>query len=94
MTIRQIIQRTQKGLPVTGVKVPVYNETEIGVMPDLRKMDISEIHDLKKRLKQSEDQIRKQLQQEEEKRQQQETEEFYKKKFGTPTIPIIPTEEV
>lgn len=100
MSIAEIISRTQKGLPVTGVRVPMYNETEDGIMPDLRNMDISEIYELKQRIAAKERAIRKQLQEQEEKRQQEETEAFYKKKFGTPptppvgdNIPLVPTEE-
>lgn len=97
MSIDEIIRRTQKGLPVTGVKVPLYNETDDGVLPDLRKLDISELHELKKRMAQAEKDIRKQLAEEEEKRQLEETEAFYRRKFGInqqaePTE-ITPTEE-
>lgn len=28
MTVREIINRSNKGLPITGVKVPMYNETD------------------------------------------------------------------
>lgn len=82
MSILEIIARTQKGLPVTGVKVPIYNETEDGILPDLRNMDLSEIHELKRRMQQVERDIRVQLQEEKEKTEQKQTEEFYKKKFG------------
>lgn len=98
MTIREIINRTQKGLPVTGVRVPMYNETEDGIMPDLRNMDISEIYELKRRIQQTERTLRKKLEEEEEEKQREETEAFYKKKFGAkpevkPEV-ITPTEEV
>lgn len=82
MTVREIINRTQKGLPVTGVKVPMYNETEEGIMPDLRNMDISEIYELKQRIKRKEDEIRKSLQKQQEEKQLSEREEYYRKKFG------------
>lgn len=98
MTIREIINRTEKGLPVTGVRIPMYNETEDGIMPDLRDMDISEIYELKKRIKKTEDELRKKLQKEEEERTQKETEEYYRKKFGTkPEVKsdvITPTEVI
>lgn len=97
MTIREIINRTRKGLPVTGVRVPVYNETEDGVMPDLRNMDISEIHELKMRIRQTEKDIRKKLQKEHEEEEQRKTEEYYKKKFATEqrnVTDLTPTEEI
>lgn len=82
MSIDEIIKRTQKGLPVTGVKIPLYNETDDGILPDLRRLDISELHELKKRMAQAEKEIRKQLAEDEEKRQLEETEAFYAKKFA------------
>lgn len=82
MTIREIINRTNKGLPVTGVRVPMYNETEDGIMPDLRNMDISEIYELKKRIQKTEKELRQKLEKEDLERKQKETEEYYKKKFG------------
>lgn len=82
MSIDEIIKRTQKGLPVTGVKIPLYNETDDGILPDLRRLDISELHELKKRMAQAEKEIRKQLAEDEEKRQLEETEAYYAKKFG------------
>lgn len=90
MTIAEIIQRTQKGLPITGVRVPMYNETEDGIMPDVSRMDISEVYALKRAIAAKEKEIRQRLQEEEQKRQQEETEAYYKKKFGTP--PPKPTE--
>lgn len=90
MTIREIINRTEKGLPITGVRVPLYNETEDGIMPDLRNMDISEIYELKQRIADKEKQLRKKLQEDEEKKQQEEAEAYYRKKFATP--PAKPTE--
>lgn len=98
MSIREIINRSQKGLPVTGVSVPLYNETEDGIMPDLRNMDISEIYELKIRIQQKEKEIKKQLEEEAEKRQLEETEAYYAKKFKkleTKTVvDITPTEEL
>lgn len=85
MTVAQIIARTKKGLPVTGVKVPLYNETEDGVLPDLRNLDLSEVHELKVRIQQTERDIRKQLQQQEDENQRQQTEEYYRKKFTLKT---------
>lgn len=94
MSIREIINRTEKGLPVTGVRVPMYNETEDGVMPDLRNMDISEIYELKNRIRETEKQLRKQLLEQQEEQRIKETEEFYKKKFAVKPTEITPTEEI
>lgn len=100
MTIREIINRSQKGLPVSGVRVPMYNETDDGIMPDLSRMDISEIYTLKQQLKKRESEIRKKLEEDQFNEQQRQTEEYYKKKFGktitdkTNADEITPTEEV
>lgn len=93
MSIREIINRSSKGLPVSGIRVPIYNETEDGIMPDLRNMDLSEIHDLKQRLAKKQQDIRKELQEEEEKRQQEEAEAYYKRKFAAPSEPPKPDPE-
>lgn len=81
MTIAEIISRTQKGLPVSGVRVPMYNETEDGILPDVSKMDISEIYELKRQIAHTEKELRKKLQQQQQEEQQRQTEEFYRKKF-------------
>lgn len=81
MTIAEIISRTQKGLPVSGVRVPMYNETEDGILPDVSKMDISEIYELKRKIAHTEKELRKKLQQQQQEEQQRQTEEFYRKKF-------------
>lgn len=97
MTVAEIIKRTQKGLPITGVRVPMFNETDEGVLPDISRMDISEVYALKKAIAAKEKEIRQQLQEQEEKRQQEETEAYYKKKFATPPpkqIEITPTEVI
>lgn len=47
LSLRTILERYAKGLPITGNKSePLYYGDED--MPDINKMDISEIHDLKK----------------------------------------------
>lgn len=87
MTIAEIISRTQKGLPVSGVRVPMYNETEDGVLPDISKMDISEIYELKRQIEKTEKDLRKKLQQEQEEEQLKQTEEFYRRKFQKHELP-------
>lgn len=79
MSISTIIARTQKGLPVTGVKVPLYDPE--GELPDFRRMDISEIHDLKERMRQAEANIRKQLNEKEQEEAEKQREEYYRKRF-------------
>lgn len=50
MSLKTILERYAKGLPITGnPNEPVYYGDEN--MPDLNKMDISEIHDLKEAVK-------------------------------------------
>lgn len=49
MTIKEILERHAKGLPVAGSKrIPMYTGEEL--LPDLQRMDISEIQDLKGRI--------------------------------------------
>jgi len=84
MTVREIINRSEKGLPVSGIRVPLYNETEDGILPDLRNLDLSEVVELKKRMAEAEKQIRKQLQKQEGEQREKDTEEFYRKKFSKP----------
>lgn len=86
MTITQIVDRSRKGLPITGVRVPMYNEGEDGIMPDLRNMDISEIYALKQQIARKEKEIRKSLEEQEEQKRLQETEEYYRKKFATKPV--------
>lgn len=49
-SLKELLDRNARGLAITGEKFPIYHEDENGnpeEMPDLRKMDLSEIHDLK-----------------------------------------------
>lgn len=39
MSVKEIMDRCAQGLPISGAKVPVYNEEEI---PDMKKLDLSE----------------------------------------------------
>lgn len=41
-TIKEILKRFASGLPLEGMKVPVYQEEEIDNLPDMAKMDIAE----------------------------------------------------
>lgn len=47
MTIREIFQRHAAGLPLTGSKIPYYEDEEMQdiIPPDWEKMDLSEKHD-------------------------------------------------
>lgn len=62
MSIKQILDRYASGLPITGAKnIPLYTGEEY--LPDLDKMDLSEIHDLKikiqQRIKEGQDMLAK-----------------------------------
>jgi len=46
MTVRQLIERHVRGLPLDGAKIPIFNGEEDD-MPDLRTLDLSEIANLK-----------------------------------------------
>lgn len=45
LTVKQLLERFSRGMPLTGELTPVYNG-DID-LPDFNTMDISEIHDLK-----------------------------------------------
>lgn len=45
MTIKEIMDKYTRGIPVNAAKVPIYDEDDD--MPDLRTLDISEIADLR-----------------------------------------------
>lgn len=49
MTVREIMERYAKGLPIDGAKVPVYDGEDVD-MPDLRTLDISEREELRQQL--------------------------------------------
>lgn len=66
MSVQKILYNYAHGLPVTGAKVPIYDLDENGdgiPLPDLSRMDISEIHNLAesnmKRIKELQDEMRK-----------------------------------
>lgn len=86
-TIRQIINRNAKGLPVTGIKVPIYNED--GLLPDLRNLDISEIYDLQRRVEEGIKKAKDQIAKKKEEERLKETEEFYRKKFQVEEATVV-----
>lgn len=49
MSIQEILSRWTRGLPMTGAKVPVYNGDDL--LPDLKKMDLVELDELKRSVK-------------------------------------------
>jgi len=52
MSIRTILDRYAKGLPVSGYKTPIYEDGDIeDVLPDPRTMDLAERQEFKKRAK-------------------------------------------
>jgi len=44
MSVKEILSRYSRGLPLEGNKTPIYNGEEI--IPDLRRMDLSEIQEM------------------------------------------------
>lgn len=81
-TIAEIIARSERGLPITGVKVAVYDPEDGTPIPDLRKMDLVDVYELKKKLDSIIEKGKRELQQQQQEQQQKETEEYYKKKFS------------
>lgn len=51
MSIRELMIRHQRGLPLEGEKIPLYMEKD-GVLPDIEKLDLSEKMDLLKAARQ------------------------------------------
>lgn len=80
LSIREIIERTKRGYPVDGEKTVFYNG-EDDDMPDIRRMDLTELHDLqnwtKQRIKIAEDEKHDNYR----KAQAKKTEEYYREKF-------------
>lgn len=49
LSLKELLDRYARGLPIVGEKFPIYNGDEED-LPDLKKMDLSEIADLKEKL--------------------------------------------
>lgn len=50
MSIKELVTRFAKGLPIAEGKTPIYDEDGVSEGIDLRKLDLSEIHELKKQI--------------------------------------------
>ena len=60
LSITEILKRYASGLPLEGARVPIYNGDE--AVPDTRKMDLSEIEDLKRSNQEHIQELQKDLQ--------------------------------
>lgn len=49
MSLRELLERYSRGIPLTSGGEPIYHGDEIE-MPDIKKMDLSEIADLRERV--------------------------------------------
>lgn len=62
MSVREIMSRYVRGLPISGQRVPVYNGEEY--VPDVRKMDLVDIQEAKeatqRRIAEMQEDLRKQ----------------------------------
>lgn len=80
LTIKELILRQQRGYPLDAVK-PVFYNGEEDDLPDIRKMDLTQIHEMREwadqKIKEDE-KIRKQKAWD---HQREQTEAYYKKKF-------------
>jgi len=48
MTVSELVERNKRGLPLGGSKVPIWEENpETEYMPDLQKLDLAEIQEMK-----------------------------------------------
>lgn len=81
LTIKELIQRSQRGYPLDASYTTFYNG-EDDTLPDLRKLDLTELHELRdwtnSKIKDGEKFIKEQY----EKAQAKDTEEYYRKKFA------------
>lgn len=49
MTVKEIMARYTRGLPIVGAKVPIYDGDDTD-LPDIRKLDLSEIQELREKM--------------------------------------------
>lgn len=81
MSLKQLLDRFARGLPLEGEKFPIYHDEE--EMPDLSKMDLSEIADLRDAVQQDiiekqEELIKQQAEKDKETAEQNQKELFKK----------------
>lgn len=84
-TVQEMQNRLSRGLPVTGQRVPMY-DPETGPLPELHKMELTELMDLQKITRKTIDLKTEELRKQELKKQQEETEEYYRKKYANEKI--------
>jgi len=73
MTVRELLDRNKRGLPLSGNGHPIYHGDE-EIYPDLKKMDLSEIAALRDEVQESIETHRKSIQKQNEEIQKQEAE--------------------
>lgn len=79
MTVRELIERHVRGLPLDGEKIPVYyGEDE--EMPDIRRMDLSEIQQLQQSTQQTIDEANRAYQDRQEKKKKAEFDKLVEEK--------------
>lgn len=61
MSVREIIERSVRGLPTTGARVPVYLGDDHD-LPDVEKMDLIDIHNARQEAQQTVNEIQEKLQ--------------------------------
>lgn len=62
MSVRELLERYARGLPISGAKQPVYHGEEY--VPDLNRMDLAEIQELKDNTKTRIDELKSKATQE------------------------------
>lgn len=80
MSVQQIVSRYQRGLPISGQKVPVYYGDDENYV-DLDKMDLEEIHELIGRNRQTITQLRDKLKTRDTKTLEQRIDEYMNRRF-------------
>lgn len=96
MTVSELVERNKRGLPLGGAKVPIWEEDpENNYLPDVKRLDLAEIQDMKEQAQSVIDEKRADLEKIEKKRRgnkmkQLEMEiEQLKKQAGNPTITTL-----
>lgn len=70
MTVSELVERNKRGLPLGGAKVPIWEEDpENNYLPDVKRLDLAEIQDMKDQAQSIIDEKREQLDKIEKKKQ-------------------------
>lgn len=81
LSIRELIERSQRGYPIDAQYTTFYNGEDED-LPDLRRLDLTDLQELKNWTNERIKDGQKFMQEQYEKAQEKNTEEYYRKKFA------------